>query len=173
MTQWPIGCRPFREFIASVVLGMSCFSEARRPILSDSAGGTTCFFFKNRNIFVKIRSLFFLPLGILLRKKQKIKYCKKQPPYICILRVLPDQIYFLFSTRCAACTIPFFFNGTKVSAVRHGASGFSKTPRGLLLENFLTHADPSSAELNGPPKVTLPLPLRVVGSCCCCCSASW
>lgn len=40
-----------------------------------------------------------------------------------------------------------------MSAVQHGTSGFSKTPRGLLLENFLTHADPSSSELNGPAKV--------------------
>ncbi|CAM9477808.1 unnamed protein product, partial [Ectocarpus sp. 8 AP-2014] len=43
----------------------------------------------------------------------------------------------------------------QVSTVQHGTSGFSKSPRGLLLENFLTHADPTSPELNGPPKVFL------------------
>ncbi|CBN78982.1 hypothetical protein Esi_0158_0032 [Ectocarpus siliculosus] len=43
----------------------------------------------------------------------------------------------------------------QVSTVQHGTSGFPKSPRGLLLENFLTHADPTSPELNGPPKVIL------------------
>lgn len=54
-------------------------------------------------------------------------------------------------------SLPFYFSfpccSRKVSAVQHGTSGFSKTPRGLLLENFLRHADPASADLNGPPKV--------------------
>ncbi|CAM9299935.1 unnamed protein product, partial [Hapterophycus canaliculatus] len=43
----------------------------------------------------------------------------------------------------------------QVSVVQHGTSGFPKHPRGLLLENFLTHGDPTSAVLNGPPKVCL------------------
>eukprot|EP00752_Nemacystus_decipiens_P008848 g7896.t1 len=51
----------------------------------------------------------------------------------------------------------------KVPVVQHGTSGFSKNPRGLLLENFLTHADPASIDLNGPPKVVLNLRTSVSG----------
>lgn len=50
-------------------------------------------------------------------------------------------------------TLPPLVPSWKVSVVQHGVSGFHKHPRGLLLENFLEHADPTSAELNGPPKV--------------------
>ncbi|CAM9392310.1 unnamed protein product, partial [Ectocarpus fasciculatus] len=59
---------------------------------------------------------------------------------------LPDAL----EARSTTCCL-------KVSTVQHGTSGFSKSPRGLLLENFLTHADPASPELNGPPKVVLKL----------------
>lgn len=72
---------------------------------------------------------------------------------------------YVFSAPCtlfrAVGFVLCFFSlfGTKVPAVQHGTSGFSKTPRGLLIENFLAHADPTSLDLNGPPKVCWWLPL--------------
>ena len=42
----------------------------------------------------------------------------------------------------------------QVMRVQYGSGNLIETPRGLVLENFLTHADPRNARENRFPKVS-------------------
>lgn len=50
-------------------------------------------------------------------------------------------------------TIPVGSFFEQVSRIKYGSSGFSEIPRGLVIENFVMHADPTNEKINGPPKV--------------------
>eukprot|EP00904_Undaria_pinnatifida_P006960 jgi/Undpi1/3394/HiC_scaffold_15.g06767.m1 len=53
----------------------------------------------------------------------------------------------------------------QVPSVQHGSSGFSKAPRGLVIDNFLKHADPWSNDLNTPPQVDSDRPRNELPAC--------